>query len=370
MTDVSRTPSPDGTPRLLPTRGPIGRRTLLGGLGASVVLAACTNGGQPTGEATSATPTSSEPTMEAGEDVVSRALEVVGVDAPIGLSIVTFSPEVLTGEDQGFVFGLIDMEQNAAPGLDTQVWFVAADGETVVGPYSPTFHATEEPALTAGVYRAEVSLETSGTYDVVVATTDDSVAGTGVAQVRSPSQALVVPPGAPLPLAETPTVDDPQNLEILCTREPDCSMHGSTVAGVIERGEHLVLTVATPAFCSTTICGPTVDIVEDVKNATERDDVTFVHVEVYIDEGNTPTDYVTQLALPSEPWTFVVDSAGIVVDRFGGPVIPEVLQQCIADLPTAAATEAPTDGGTETATDDVTPTETETATASETETSS
>lgn len=339
----------------------LSRRALLGGAGATLALAACTNGGKPTTTPTSSA-TSSSPTIEAGEDVVQRALTKVGVDAPIGLQPVTFSPEVLTGPERGFTFGLIDADQNAAPGLDIELWFVSSDGEEVAGPYDTTFYATEEPALTRGVYFANISLETSGTYDVVVATRDRSIAGTGVAQVRGPSQALVAAPGTILPLATTPTVDDPQNLEILCTREPDCSMHGTAIDAAIAAGQHVVLTIATPAFCDTTLCGPTVDVVESVKNATARDDVTFIHVEVFSDAGNTPTDYVTQLKLPSEPWTFVVNSEGVVTNRFGGPVIPEVLSSWIADLPVATPTTAPTD----TATSTETPTSTDTATPSET----
>lgn len=355
--DAERQPVPNAA-----SPATVTRRILLGGVGASLALAACTNGGEPTTTATSSSTGTPTPTLDAGEDIVQRALDVVGVDAPIGLQPVTFSPEVLTGPNRGFTFGLIDAAQNPAPGLDIELWFVSSDAETVAGPYATTFYATEEPALTRGVYFAEISLEASGTYDVVVATRDRSIAGTGVAQVRGPSQADAPAPGTTLPLATTPTTADPQNLEILCTREPDCSMHDMSIDAAIASGHHVVLTIATPAFCDTTLCGPTVDVVEAVKNAASRDDVTFIHVEVYRDAGNTPTDYVTQLKLPSEPWTFLIGNDGIVVDRFGGPVIPEVLSTWIADLPVAPATPTSTQTGTETPTSTDAPTTSATST--------
>ena len=190
-----------------PVRCPSGAvpPALLGGAGAAI-LAACTDGGvAPDPTAPSSTTPERAPTPIDGADVVEELLDPV-VDAPVGL-LVTFFP-TLSGEDRSFTFGLIDAEQNPAPGLDVQVWFVAPDRETVAGPFDPTFYPAETPALTAGAYETRVTLEGSGTYDVVVATTDGSVAGTGAQQVRGPSQALVVPPGQPLPVAETPTVDD------------------------------------------------------------------------------------------------------------------------------------------------------------------
>ena len=39
----------------------------------------------------------------------------------------------------------------------------------------------------------------------------------------------------------------------------------------------------------------------------------------------------------------MVDGSGNVVERYGGPVIPEVIGQVIADLPELAPTSSPTD---------------------------
>jgi hypothetical protein len=136
--------------------------------------------------------------------------------------------------------------------------------------------------------------------------------------------------GMAFPTVDTPTVDAPQDLDQLCTREPDCTMHDTSLADVLGTGAPIVLTIATPAFCTSALCGPVVDDVEDVHTHTDRDDVVFIHCEPFKDAGNTPTAIVDALSLPTEPWTFVLDGQGTIVERFPGPVIPEVLRDVIA----------------------------------------
>jgi hypothetical protein len=127
----------------------------------------------------------------------------------------------------------------------------------------------------------------------------------------------------------TPTEDDPGELEDLCTREPQCSMHAVSLDTVVGTGP-VVLSVATPRFCQTAVCGPVVDVLETVKAEQGDDGATFVHAEVYNDAGTTPTQVVNELQLPSEPWTWVIGTDGVVVDRFDGPVVPSLLRDAIA----------------------------------------
>ena len=83
---------------------------------------------------------------------------------------------------------------------------------------------------------------------------------------------------------------------------------------------------ATPKFCKTAQCGPTLDRVKPI--AAAHPDVTFINVEPYqlqlvdgqlqpVLTDTTPPDLVPAPAteawrLMSEPWVFVVDRNGIV----------------------------------------------------------
>jgi hypothetical protein len=95
----------------------------------------------------------------------------------------------------------------------------------------------------------------------------------------------------------------------------------------------VVITFATPLLCQSRVCGPVVDIVEQVK-ATAPKGVAFIHQEIYagndVNKGLRPQ--VTQWRLRSEPWTFVIDRRGRISARFEGAFSPGELQRAVAKV--------------------------------------
>ena len=69
---------------------------------------------------------------------------------------------------------------------------------------------------------------------------------------------------------------------------------------------------ATPKYCESRTCGPTVETVDAVRRDLVTSPVRWIHVEIY--EDNDPAkgtnEWVKQWNLPSEPWVFVVDETG------------------------------------------------------------
>ena len=305
---------------------PISRRTLLRAAGTSslaVLLAACTDSssGTPDGAASdqgAAGDGATEP--PANEDIGNQAVEAVGIDAEPTLTPIIATFEVLTGPTGRIPFGVLDAEQQPLLDRDVQLW-VVREGEVVTGPVDPFFFG--EGLGQRGIYVAEVELSEPGLYDAVVQV-DGEDAGVAPFSVRTPAQSTAHPPGSDFPAIETPTEDDPGALETLCTREPPCSMHETSLDTALGSGP-VVFTVASPQFCQTAVCGPVVDVVEETRAQVDRDDVTFIHAEVYNDAGNTPSQVIEDLELPSEPWTWVIGADGTVVDRFDGPVVPSLL---------------------------------------------
>jgi hypothetical protein len=80
------------------------------------------------------------------------------------------------------------------------------------------------------------------------------------------------------------------------------------------------------------VCGPVVDVVAEVKAATDGD-VTFIHQEIYkdndINKGFRPQ--VGQWGLPTEPWIFLIGRDGKVVERFEGAVSVAELQRAVEE---------------------------------------
>lgn len=292
----------------------LSRRSLLGGLGAAALLAAC--GGTGTDPQTGATTPTAAGT---GKTPVPGGGE---------LNVQVLWPELILGADRFLQFVVLDPEQAPVLGQDVTVTLRNREGDATIGPLEARFFP-DERIPPQGIYDVVVTVETAGVYDVEVETADGR-RGVGFVQAMPPEDSRVLAHGQVVPVVDTPTVEDQQDLEQLCTREPDCSMHDRSLQDVHGQGNPIVLTIATPAFCTSALCGPVVDDVETVKQDLDRDDVVFLHVEPFKDAGNTPTDIVNEFQLPTEPWTFVLDGAGAIVERFPGPVVPEVLRDVLA----------------------------------------
>ena len=98
-------------------------------------------------------------------------------------------------------------------------------------------------------------------------------------------------------------------------------MHTEDLADVLGK-KPVVLLFATPALCLSRVCGPVVDVAEQVK-AEFGDDVAFIHMEIYVDNQYDPEKpklrpQVEAYGLPTEPWLFVIDKDGKVQTRIEG----------------------------------------------------
>jgi hypothetical protein len=127
----------------------------------------------------------------------------------------------------------------------------------------------------------------------------------------------------------TPTVDGVGNVEQIDTRIPPDTMHDVDFADVVGK-QPIVLVMATPALCQTRVCGPVVDIAEQVKN--ERpDDAAYIHMEIWnendIQKGARPQ--VLAYHLRTEPWLFVIDANGRVSTRIEGAFSAAELNQAL-----------------------------------------
>jgi len=99
----------------------------------------------------------------------------------------------------------------------------------------------------------------------------------------------------------------------------------------------VVLTFATPLLCQSRVCGPVVDVVEQVKASAPKG-VSFIHQEVYND-NQVDKGLRSQLVawkLRTEPWTFVIDRRGRISARFEGAFSPGELQRAVAKVATGA----------------------------------
>ena len=106
-------------------------------------------------------------------------------------------------------------------------------------------------------------------------------------------------------------------------------MHEVDFADVVGK-KPVILLFATPALCRSRVCGPVVDVAEQIKAARGKD-AAFMHMEIFrnneLDQGFRPQ--VVQWKLPTEPWLFAIDSRGRVAARLEGAFSAEELEQAV-----------------------------------------
>jgi hypothetical protein len=290
-------------------------------LGAGVMLSACAPA-DPSGSssgAASAAPSGAGPT----------ALDRVAPGTDPSLAVVAATFEQLVDQPNPFAFGLFTLEQEPVEGVDAQLYAVGPDGQAA-GPWTATPTAADVPP--GGLYSAPADFAATGVHEMVVVTADGR-GGTVAVDVRSAETSQLPAPGEQAQAVATPTTADDLGYDRLCTRTPEpCGMHEVSLDDALAGGGPVAMLFATPAFCQTAVCGPTVDIIEQVRR-DGFDDVTFVHCEIFADAGQTVGDPVLAWNLPTEPWLFVIDAGGGIVRRADGPllVMPDQVRSLIRD---------------------------------------
>lgn len=301
------------------------RRLFLRGAGSTaalVLLGACNRGSG------AARPNAAATASEAG-GAVEDAVAAVAPNAEESLSVVSATFEQLTGKNQPFAFGLRDINNEAIERDDIELFVVPSSGEPG-GPYRTEFHKVEGVPL--GLYVSSVDLEEAGPSWFVAATADGTQAGTAAVPVAEPADSQAPAPGSDAVSVPTPTVKNPRGVEQVCTRQPPCGMHQVSLDEALRQGRPVMLTFATPAYCQTAVCGPTVDTIEAVRTSGDFADTAWIHVEIYQDAGQKLAKPVEAWGLPSEPWLFVIDRDGKIAGRADGPllVLPEQIKRLAA----------------------------------------
>jgi hypothetical protein len=180
------------------------------------------------------------------------------------------------------------------------------------------------------LYVVHADIDKPGTFWVLARPdggSDISGLGTFTVKAKSESPAL----GTKAPVSETPTLGSAPIAMLTTRRPPDRDLLRYSVADSLRKHLPFVVTFATPAFCSSRVCGPVVDIVDTVRKRLGDRGIRFIHVEIYKD--NKPNKglnrWVRQWTLPSEPWTFVVGADGRIKQKFEGALSAAELERAV-----------------------------------------
>lgn len=310
---------------------------------AALVAAAVAGCGGGSGETRPAPPPKDFPPAQG--KTISELLHDSGA-VPSELVVAPASEVFDTGEER-YPFGVFTAGQEQVEDVEVALYF-AKDGKSkVIGPLP----AKLETLLTKPAYRSQngsgpgeaksvyvvpkVDFPEDGSYLAIamIKTADGKLEASRIPSPVVGQYPKVPKVGERPPKIETLTAADVGNdLEKIDTRVPPDQMHKVDFAEVLGK-KPIVLVFATPALCQSRVCGPVVDVAQQVADKYEPR-VDFIHQEVYVDneiaKGLRPQ--LKAFHLPTEPWTYLIDAEGVIEDRLSGAYGVDELEEAMATI--------------------------------------
>jgi hypothetical protein len=228
-----------------------------------------------------------------------------------------------------YPFGVFTRGNEQVSDADVALYFAKDAKGPVTGPLPAQVTSLE----TKPAYRAAGDGDAKTVYVVPKVDFDRKGAWLAIAMLkgkggleasRVPSPVVGGTPAVPNVGEKAPVVHTPTAAEVggdlakIDTRVPPDQMHEVDFADAVGK-QPVVLVFATPALCQSRVCGPAVDVAQQVADEYEGK-ADFIHMEVYEDNdpGKGIRPQLRAYGLPTEPWTFLVDRDGIVRDRIEG----------------------------------------------------
>jgi hypothetical protein len=263
---------------------------------------------------------------------------------PTKLVIAPAAQAFAVGENR-YPFGVFTRGNEQVGDADVALYFARSERGPVTGPLparvtslavKPSYRAAgEDPDQAKNVYVIpKVDFDKKGPWLAIAMI----IGKNGLEASRVPTPVVgensVAEVGERAPRIHTPTAADAGgDLAKIDTRIPHDQMHEVDFADVVG-SEPIVLVFATPALCQSRVCGPVVDVAQQVADEY-KGMADFIHMEVYND--NDPSKGIRpQLQayhLPTEPWTFLIDRHGIIRDRiegaYGAPELEEAMRTIV-----------------------------------------
>ena len=249
---------------------------------------------------------------------------------PTKLVIAPAAQSFVVGENR-YSFGVFTRGNEQVDEAEVALYFARSANGPVQGPLpaqvtslevKPAYRAAgEDPDEAKNVYVVpKVDFDRAGPWIAVAMIKGKD--GLEVSRVPTPvvgGSPRIPRVGQKAPPIHTPTAADVGgDLSKIDTRIPHDQMHQVDFADVVGK-KPIVLVFATPALCQSRVCGPVVDVAQQVADEY-KGKADFIHMEIWRDNeiGKGPRPQVQAYHLETEPWTFLIDPNGIVRDRIEG----------------------------------------------------
>ncbi len=275
---------------------------------------------------------------------IDQVLESSGAK-PTKLVIAPAAREFEVGPNR-YPFGVFTVGNEQISDADAALYFARDENSPVQGPLparvssletKPAYRAqgTEAPGEAKTVYVVpKVDFDRPGPWLAIAILKGPD--GLEASRVPSPvvRRSSPVPGvGDRAPRIHTPTAASVGgDLSKIDTRVPPDQMHEVDFADALGK-KPAVLVFATPALCQSRVCGPVVDVAQQVADKF-KDQADFIHMEIYnqndMSKGVRPQ--LRAFNLETEPWTFLVDRDGVIRNRIEGAYGVFELEQAMKSI--------------------------------------
>ena len=335
-----------------------------------LVIAAC-GGGEEETSGSSGTPASAA--------CVPDPTDVVLSPSDAAYIPIVVSSDLAVGENR-LVVGLLDSDGQPVTSaqLHLRIYCFTDSGDkvnkieadatalTILKTYTHTHDDGTVESHTAGelgVHVASIDFDMSGMWGLEATGTvnGSELEGQDITfSVRDNPESPAI--GAPAPRSVQPVLKDVADIRELDTSaDPIPEMHDKTIAEAVTSGKPTAIAFATPAFCTSQLCGPAKEIFDAMFQAYGGQ-LNFVHVEPYeLEQARAGTALcpiaimnVAYAASPSEgcpavppdqlppadqswnlstePWVFVVDKDGNLAAKFESAFSEQELEDALKSV--------------------------------------
>lgn len=319
-------------------------------LALAVLGTACGGGSSPAGGSTTAT---------GGASTSSNlAAQVASADLYVGAPQ-DFQLGIFASDDDGVKlvsFGTVDLTfsylgtdgsataQAGVPDGTFTATYVPAPG-TGVGQDTGTPSLTT-PTDARGVYvNQDVAFDRPGVYETRVAA---DIEGLGAQSLTATFQVLDEPalpaPGDQALKTKNHVMGEkgvkPASIDSQAQDGapiPDPELHRTTIAAAIAAGRPALVLLATPVYCQSLFCGPTLDAVQALA-ADHPGQAEFIHIEIWKDYDKSivneaAADWLLRDGDLTEPWLYLIGPDGTILDRWGPLFDPDEVAAALDALP-------------------------------------
>src|SRR3954469_3175868 len=271
-----------------------------------------------------------------------RTMDELASNVPAG-PVLAPSVSLLEPGKSRFGFGLFDRSRKQITDAPGAIYIARNANAKAYGPYVARWESlgvrghylsktvATDPDAAKTLYASTVPFKKPGKYVVLgIFRLDNRLGGAGTT-VSVAKKSPIPGVGDPAPKMTTPTVASVGgDISKIDTRDPHDDMHDVNYADALGK-RPIVLLFATPALCQSRVCGPVVDIAEQVKHARPKDDVAWIHQEIYnnnqIKDGIRPQ--MVKYHLQTEPWLFTINRKGKIAARIEGAFSADELQKAV-----------------------------------------